>query len=99
MTDLTGKQKRYLRGLGHAIKPVMNVGKSGVTPALVAQTNACLLSHELIKVKVLESADTDAQETAQALAQATGAGVAQVLGKTVLLYRAHPEDPVIQLPE
>lgn len=94
---LTGKQKRHLRGLGHGLKPVVLVGKKEVDEGLVHETNAALACHELIKVKVLENCPLDRHEAAEALAEATGSDIAQVLGKTFLLYRP-AEKPVIVLP-
>lgn len=94
---LTGKQKRHLRGLGHGLKPVILIGKKEVDQALVAETEAALACHELIKVKVLENCPLDRHEAAEALSEATGSDLAQVLGKTFLLYRS-AEKPVIVLP-
>lgn len=94
---LTGKQKRHLRSLGHALKPVILVGKKEVDENLVAETEAALACHELIKVKVLENCGLDRHEASEALATATGSDIAQVLGKTFLLYRP-AEKRVIVLP-
>jgi RNA-binding protein len=94
---LTGKQKRYLRGLGHALKPVIMVGKSEVSEALLKETEEALASHELIKVKILESCTIDRHEVAEQLSERTGSDVAQILGKTLLLYKKAKE-PKLQLP-
>jgi RNA-binding protein len=94
---LTGKQKRHLRALGHKLKAVIQIGKKEIEEALITETNASLDHHELIKVKLLESCMLDKHEASSMLAEACGADVAQILGKTFLLYR--PADPaVITLP-
>jgi len=95
---LNGKQKRFLRGLGHGLKPVVTVGKGAVTEALVKETAEAIASHELIKVKILESCTMDRFEVAEELASACAAEVAQVLGRTLLLYRKGDE-PKIELPK
>jgi RNA-binding protein len=95
---LNGKQKRFLRGLGHGLKPVVTVGKGEVAEALVKETTVAIASHELIKVKILESCTMDRFEVAEALAAACQAEVAQVLGRTLLLYRKGDE-PKIELPK
>lgn len=94
---LTGKQKRHLRSLGHSLKPVIQIGKKEIEEALVAESNVALDHHELIKVKLLESCLLDKQEAAEMLAEACGADIAQVLGRTFLLYRP-AKTPVITLP-
>jgi len=94
---LTGKQKRHLRALGHKLKALIQIGKKEIEEALITETNAALDHHELIKVKLLESCMLDKHEASEMLAGACGAEVAQILGKTFLLYRpATP--PVIVLP-
>jgi RNA-binding protein len=94
---LTGKQKRYLRGLGHGIKPVIMVGKGEISAALIKETEEALNSHELIKVKILESCLSDRELVAKELADACTADIAQILGRTFLLYR-RAKEPKIELP-
>jgi len=95
---LTGKQRRYLRGLGHDLRPIVQVGKAGIDDGLVAAVEQALDDHELVKIKVGEAATLDRHDAAGVLAHRTHSEVAQVLGNTVLLYRAHPDDPAIVLP-
>jgi RNA-binding protein len=95
---LDGRATRHLRGLGHALDPVISVGKNGITDALVAQTAGALLRHELVKVRVQGEAPVDRKEVGALLAAATRSALAQVLGRTFLLYKAHPEKPRIVLP-
>jgi RNA-binding protein len=95
---LTGKQRRHLRGLGHDLKPIVQVGKGGIDDGLVAAVEQALADHELVKIKVGEAAGLERHDAAEAIAQRTHSEVAQVLGSTVLLYRAHPDEPAIVLP-
>jgi RNA-binding protein len=94
---LSGKQRRALRALGHHLKPLLQVGHAGVTPSVVAALEQALHDHELVKVRILEHAPEPRGTVAQALSSSTSSEVAQVLGRTVLLYRARPEDPKIRL--
>ncbi|HZX43728.1 MAG TPA: ribosome assembly RNA-binding protein YhbY [Myxococcaceae bacterium] len=95
--SLDGKQRRKLRALGHHLTGVVQVGHDGVTPGVVAALEQALWDHELVKVK-LSSEDRDTRkEQAEALAAGTGAEVAQVLGRTVLIYKANPDEPRIAL--
>ncbi|MDQ3340174.1 MAG: ribosome assembly RNA-binding protein YhbY [Myxococcota bacterium] len=95
---LSGKQRRHLRALAHDLRPIVHVGKGGIDEGLVAAVDQALTDHELIKVKVGESASLDRHDAAQDIATKTNSHVAQVLGNTVILYRAHPEAPTIVLP-
>lgn len=95
---LTGKQRRHLRGLGHELKPIVQVGKSGIDDGVVAAVEQALADHELVKIKLGEAAGLDRHDAADAIAGRTGSEVAQVLGNTLLLYRAHPDEPAIVLP-
>ncbi len=96
--DLTGKQRRHLRALGHALKPVLTLGKQGFGPELPAQLEEVLLARELIKVKVLQNCPLSADECGAELRRVSGAHIAQRVGRTLLLYRPHPEQPSIVLP-
>jgi RNA-binding protein len=98
MAELSGKQRRHLRALGQRLAATVQVGHDGVTDALVAQVAAQLDALELVKVRVSENAPESRHDTADALARRTDAHLAQVLGRTVLLYRARQEAPAIVLP-
>jgi RNA-binding protein len=95
---LTGKQRRHLRALGHELKPIVQLGKGGIDEGLVAALDQALTDHELVKIKIGDAAGLDRNEAADELAKQTNSEVAQVLGYTVLLYRADPDDPKIKLP-
>jgi RNA-binding protein len=85
--------RKALRAAGHHLSPVVQVGKEGLTPAVAAALDEQLLAHELVKVKVGTESPADRFEVAAGLAGLPGARVAQVLGRTVLLYRRHPVKP------
>lgn len=99
MPSLTSKQRALLRGLAHALRPVLHVGKEGVTEATVQALREALRTRELVKVRVLEAAPETTRETAAALADQIGsAHVVQVAGRTAVLYRPDPDAPTIHLP-
>jgi len=95
---LTGKQRRFLRAKGHALRPIVLVGKDGLDDGLVAAIDRALADHELVKIKIGENAELDRAAAADEIATRTKSEVAQILGNTVLLYRADPEEPEIVLP-
>jgi len=88
-----GKLRKALRAAGHHLSPVVQVGKEGVTAAVLNQLDEALETHELVKVKVGSESPEDRFEAAARLASAPGARLAQVLGRTVLVYRKHPKKP------
>jgi RNA-binding protein len=87
------KLRKALRAAGHHLSPVVQVGKEGVSEAVLAQLDAQLAAHELVKVKIGTESPEDRFEAAERLGGAAGAQVAQILGRTVLVYRKHPEKP------
>ena len=98
---LTGKQARYLRGLGHHLKPLAMLGREGITDTVIAAVDAVLDARELVKVKVGNGCPLDRKEAAAFLAVKTFSAVVQVLGKTILLFRQNPDrddDKAIRLP-
>ncbi len=95
---LTSKQTRHLRALGHHLDPVVHLGKDGITDGLHKAIDQALTDHELVKVKLNPEAPEDRFEAADAVAARLKADVAQVLGRTFLLYRKHPQQPKIKLP-
>ena len=98
MRRVTGKQRRHLRALGQRLAATLHVGQEGVSEAVVRQADTQLEAHELVKVRVGDNAPEDRHATAEALARRTGAHLAQVLGRTALLYRRRREEPTIVLP-
>jgi RNA-binding protein len=94
--SLTSQQRQYLKGLAHSLRPVVQVGQSGVSDSLIAAVNQALLDHELIKVRLFRPENKRA--AADELIQKTGAHLAGLIGHTVILYRQHPEKPKIRLP-
>jgi len=98
-TTLTSKQRAHLRALAHSLKPVLQIGAEGVSEPFLRALTEALHTRELLKVKVLESAPEDPRCSADAIAaRLPGVGVAQTIGRTIVLYRHFPEDPQIQLP-
>lgn len=92
---LTGKQRKRLRGLAHALEPVVQVGQAGVTAGVVRSVDQALVTHELIKVRLHEPRDKKA--ASQTLAERAGATLCGLVGHTAILYRPHPDAPKIAL--
>lgn len=95
MTDiatLKGHQRKYLRGLAHALKPVVWVGQKGANQAVAQALDEALTKHELVKVKFIEDKDKKKkQQAADALEKATHSYLVGHIGHTAIFYRPHPE--------
>jgi len=96
---LTPRQRAHLKSLAHSLKPVIQVGREGVTEASIGSIEDALNTRELLKVKVLEAAPQSAREAAEAIEQLLPGGqVVQVIGRTIVVYRPSDQRPEIQLP-
>ena len=93
---LTGQQRKWLRGQAHPLKPIVQVGEAGLSPSVISAVQAALDRHELIKVRLQQPADK--RGTALEIANQSGAVLCGLVGHTVILYRAHPENPKLEVP-
>ena len=91
------KQRRYLKGLAHPLKPVVMIGNSGLTPAVLNEIEQALSHHELIKVRVSGQERADRKQMLDQIAEQTGAALVMIIGHIGGFYR--PADkPKITLP-
>jgi len=95
---LTAAQTRFLRGQAHDLKALLQIGNKGITPAFIAELDAVLEQHELVKVKVTGD-DREARDTMiDELADKADAALVQRIGHTAVLYRPSKERRHIVLP-
>lgn len=89
---MTSKERALLRAQANSLEPLFQIGKGGMSDALIEQTADALRKRELIKLKVLlESAPESPREFADKLAEATGSDVVQVVGGSIVLYKENPD--------
>lgn len=96
---MTSKQRAYLKSLAMKITPILQIGKSSVTPELISAVNEALEARELIKMHILKNCFDDPKEIAQVIAERTRSEVVQVIGKKVVLYRESKDNKKIELPK
>ena len=94
---ITGKQRAQLKRLSHGMKPLMQIGKNGITPGVIEQIDQLLEDHELVKIALLPNTAVDLNEAAAELTEALNAEFVQGIGSKLTLYRPAKEDPVIVL--
>jgi RNA-binding protein len=87
------KLRKALRAAGHRLNPIVQIGKEGVTPGVLAQLSEALDHHELVKVKVGTESPEDRFEAAERISSEGNAQVAQVIGRVILTYRQHATTP------
>ena len=96
--NLNNKQKQYLKGLAHPLKPVVMLGNNGLTEGVLAEIEQALKHHELIKIKVAAEERETKALIVDAIVRETKASNVQVIGNMLVLYRPSTEDRKIILP-
>lgn len=86
--SLTSQQAKYLRQLAHTLKPLVLVGKNGLTDEVLASVNAALEHHELIKVKFIDYKEKEMKhQMVEAICNQAHCFRAGMIGHTAILYR------------
>lgn len=95
---MNNKQRAYLSGLASKLTPIMQIGKSSLTPEIIRAADEALEARELIKISVLKNCFDDPRAIAEMMAERTRSEVVRVIGKKIVLYRA-AKKPKIELPK
>ena len=100
MPRLKSSQRKWLRGQAHALKPVVQIGKMGLSEGALRQIDEALADHELIKVQAAAPKE-EKQEIGRQIEEATGAEVVGIIGHILILFRQNddPEEQRFELPE
>lgn len=88
---MTSKERAEWRKQAMKLDSVVQVGKDGVTPALVHTVLQAIGNRELLKITVLENAVGDIRWIAEDIATKTGAEIVQVIGRKIVLYKYNPD--------
>lgn len=91
MAKLKGSQRKWLRGEAHSLKPVVQIGKNGLTEGTLREIDFALDTHELIKVQAVASKEEKLELSRQIEEQLRAETVGQI-GHVLILYREQ-EDP------
>ena len=93
--NLTDRQRKRLRGLGHELKPVVRVGGSGLSEGVLKALEEALNDHQLIKVSIRVGDRGERQTVMDELCRHSGAVLVQRIGNMALLFRPNPDQPSI----
>jgi len=88
---LTSKQRAALRGSAAKLDTTLQIGKDGVTDAVIKQISDIVTAHELMKLKVLETAMLTAREACDAVCEALDAAPVQVIGSRFVIYKENSD--------
>ncbi len=92
---LTNKQKQYLKGLAHSLKPVVQLGSNGLTEGVIAEIDNALNHHELIKVKIPSDDRDEKSIIMDAIVGETNSIKVQNIGHVLVIYRQSDEPKII----
>jgi RNA-binding protein len=95
---LSNKQKQHLKGLAHALKPVVQLGGNGLTEGVLAEIESALGFHELIKVKVPTDDKEEKALIMDAIVRETQAVKVQSIGHILVIFKPSDEKK-IELPK
>ena len=84
--EMNGKQKRYLRSLAVNIKPIVQIGKSGLSNEILTSIRNAADARELIKVNILQNSDEVATDVAAAIEE-MGLDVVQIIGRNLIVFK------------
>jgi len=95
---LKESQKKFLRGLGHHLKPTLTIGDAGLSDAVQIEFDSTISHHELIKVRI-RAADRDSRDTIiDKLCHQDTTNLVARIGNIALIYRRNDDKPRISLP-
>ncbi len=96
---LSEKQRKFLRGLAHGRRALVQIGKEGYSEAISKEMNGALTAHELVKVRARVGDREERDKAFDALAKASSSVLIQRIGNVGVFFRARKEKPKVILPD
>ena len=91
---LNNKQIATLKGLANRLKPIVMIGKEGLSDNLFSSIDDAFNTHELIKTKVLKSCDTSINELIIEICSNCHCEHVQTIGKVIIFYKRGKEPKI-----
>ena len=97
---LNSSQRKQLRGIAHGLRPLVQIGRKGLTEGLLEGMDRALDDHELIKVQFLAFKDRK-MELCEELAQRSASEWVGLIGHIGTFYRQQrdPDKRRVQVPD
>ena len=90
MDKLTGSQRKYLRGVAHGYKPLVQIGKEGLSKNVLSSIDTAIEAHELIKVKI--AAEREQRERfVFVIEDRLSCECVGTVGRMAIFYREQPD--------
>ncbi len=86
---MNATDKKKFRAQAHGLKPVIMIGQAGLTPAVLAEIELALDTHELIKIKIRAERE-ERKQMSEKICSDTGAALIQMIGQIAVVYRVNP---------
>jgi RNA-binding protein len=97
---LTSAQRKHLESLAIHLEPSVQIGKQGLESNIALRLKESFYKHELVKIKILDTAPVETDEVAEMAVKAAKATLVRVIGRTVVLYKPFKDKPrKIELPK
>lgn len=84
---LNSRQRAFLRGMANDYETIIQIGKGGISPALIKTVSEALYVRELIKIKVHNTAPDDIKTIANEVANQTASEIVHIIGSKIILYK------------
>lgn len=97
--QLSSAQRKFLKGLAHSLDPAVTLGKQGLTDSLLKEVKRQLSDRELIKIRIEQEERDERRDLAEVISVESDSHLVNIIGKIAILFRPHPEEPVIKLPK
>lgn len=94
---LTTKQRAHLRSLAQTLTPIFQIGKNGVTDALIEDLKNALEARELIKINLLNTLPDSKESIAKEIEEKTDSQIVQIVGNKLTLYKRNVKNPKIEV--
>ena len=84
-----GRELRDLKARAQRLRPMLKIGKDGLSPAFLKELDESLSHHELVKVK-FDEFKAQKKELTPVLSEKARAQVIMRVGNVVVLFRRQP---------
>lgn len=84
---LTSKQRAFLKSEAHELKPIIQIGKNGLTNEIKTSVRHALDARELIKVALLQNTDENIHDVAEILEDEIGLDTVLKIGRILIVYK------------